>query len=44
MISMVEGEQAVFSFNVDDDAIPHCHQQIVGVRRRKGRLRQRRLA
>jgi hypothetical protein len=41
MISMIEDEQAVVSLNVNDDAISHCHRQIVGARRREGRLRQR---
>ena len=40
MISMVEDEQAVISFDVDDDAISHCHRQIVSVSRREARLGQ----
>ena len=41
VISMVEDEQAVFSFDVDDDAMSHCHRQIVGAERREGRPRRR---
>ena len=38
IMSMVEDEQAVISFDVDDDAISHCHRQIVSVSRREARL------